>query len=61
MKKVNKNQYLIVTGEIRGAEGAWRKEERPKGAPGLRTAALKAEGKERCATCPVESPVGGSA
>jgi len=45
MKKVNKGQYLIVTGEIRGAEGAWRKGERPKGAPGLRTAALKAEGK----------------
>jgi len=48
---------LIVTRKIRGAEGAWGIGERPKGAPGLRTAALKAEGKERCATCPVESPL----
>jgi hypothetical protein len=34
MKKVDKNQYLFVTGEIRGAGGAWRKGERPKGALG---------------------------
>ncbi len=31
MKKVNKGQYLIVTGEIRGAEGAEGMAQRAKG------------------------------